>query len=136
MIGRSIKNHSKRPPIKPEIKAEAAKAKSNKALAEKVYGTKGTKRDNSGKPCLPDANKTPCKTCGKQHKGECWLKNGGGGRNAGRNNRNGGDKVFKKKQMQMMNKMFKSHSSTKKEESDSEFEASADGWKKGINLVQ
>ena len=38
--------------------------------------------------------------------------------------------------MQMMNKMFKSHSSTKKEESDSESEASADGWKKGINLVQ
>ena len=38
--------------------------------------------------------------------------------------------------MKVMNKMFKSHSSTKKDDSDSESEASADGWKKGINLVQ
>ena len=36
----------------------------------------------------------------------------------------------------MMNKMFKSHSSTKKEESDSESEASAICWKQGTNLVQ
>ena len=31
--------------IEHEIKAEVAKAKSNKALADKVYGVKGTKRD-------------------------------------------------------------------------------------------
>ena len=35
-----------------------------------------------------------------------------------------------------MNKMFKSHSSTKKEESDSESGALAVGWKQEINLVQ
>ena len=36
--------------------------------------------------------------------------------------------------MKVMNKMFKSHSSTQKDDSDSESEASADGWKKGVNL--
>ena len=51
--------------IEPEIKAEAAKAKSDKALAKKVYCIKGTKRDNSRKPRVPNANKTTCKTCGK-----------------------------------------------------------------------
>ena len=122
--------------IKPEIKAETAKAKADKDLKDKVYGTKGTKRDSSGKPRVPDANKTTCKTCNKQHKGECWLKNSGGGGNAGRNNRNGGNKFFSKKQMQTMNKMFEAHSSTKKNDPDSESEASAYGWKKGINLVQ
>ena len=35
-----------------------------------------------------------------------------------------------------MNKMFKSHSFTKKEESNSESETLAIGWKQGINLVQ
>ena len=43
--------------IKPEIKAEAAKAKSDKALAEKVYGTKGTKKDNNRKPHVLYVNK-------------------------------------------------------------------------------
>ena len=82
---------------------------------------------------MPDANKTTCKTCGKQHKGVCWDKGGGG--NTGRNNRNGGNNsAFNKQQMKVMNKMIKS--SAKKEESDSESEASADGWKKGVNLVQ
>ena len=122
--------------IELEIRVERAKEKADKELKDKVYGTKGTKRDSSGKPRVPDANKTTCKTCNKQHKGECWLKNGGGGGNAGCNNRNGGNKDFNKKQMQTINKMFRSHSSTKKDDSDSESEASADGWKKGINLVQ
>ena len=35
-----------------------------------------------------------------------------------------------------MNKMFKAHSSTKKNDSYSESKASADGWKKDINLVK
>ena len=120
--------------IEPEIKAKAAKAKSDKALAKKVYGTKGTKQDNSGKPHVPDANKITCKTCNKQHKGVCWLKNGSG--NAGSNNRNGGSTAFNKNQMKVINKIFKTHSSTKNNDSDSESKASADGWKKDINLVK
>ena len=120
--------------IKPEIKVEAAKAKSNKALADKGYGVKGTKRNNNGTPWVADANKTTCKTCNKQHKGVCWKLNGGG--NAGSNNRNGSSGAFNKHQMKVMNKMFKSHSSTKKDESDYKSEALAEGWKKRINLVQ
>ena len=34
--------------FKPKIKAEVAKAKSNKELADKVYGHKGNKRNNNG----------------------------------------------------------------------------------------
>ena len=49
--------------MEPEIKAEAAKGKSDKALADKVYGVKGTKRDSNGTPRVADANKTTCKTC-------------------------------------------------------------------------
>ena len=84
-----LKTINKLQSVKPKIKAKVAKAKSDKALAEKVYGTKGTKRDNNGKPRVLDANKTTCKTCGKQHKGVCWDKDKGG--NAGRNNRGGGN---------------------------------------------
>ena len=69
--------------FEPEIKAEAAKAKSDRELADKVHG-KGTKRHGNGTPKVLDSNKSTCKTCGKQHKGECWAKKG----NAGRNNRN------------------------------------------------
>ena len=119
--------------IKPEIKAEAAKAKSDKALADKVYDVKSTKRDSHDTPRVADANKTTCKTCGKQHKGVYWNKGSG---NAGSNNRNGGNVAFNKNQMKIMYKMFKFHSSTKKDKSDSESEALADGWKKGVNLVQ
>ena len=36
--------------IEPEIKAEVAKAKSNKELADKVYGVKGTKGNKNGTP--------------------------------------------------------------------------------------
>ena len=134
-----MKKHSWRPltklqAIEPEIKAEAAKAKSNKLLADKVYGFKFTKRDNNGTPQMADANKTTCKSCGKQHKGVCWKFNGSG--YAGSNNRNGGNGAFNKNQMKVMNKIFKSHSSTKKNESDFKSEALAEGWKKGINLVQ
>ena len=96
--------------VKPEIKAKTAKAKSNKELANKVYGNKGTKRNNNGTTKMPDAEKTTCKTCNKQHKGVCWKLNNG--KNAGRNNRNG-DKVFDKKQMKFINQMLKSHSSGK-----------------------
>ena len=82
---------------------------------------------------MPDANKTTCTICNKQHKGECWLKDKGG--NAGCNNRGGGNNsAFNKQQMEVMSKMIKS--SAKKNDSDSESKASADGWKKGINLVQ
>ena len=119
--------------IEPEIKAESAKAKSDKELADKVYGVKGTKRDKNGTPRVTDAEKMTCKTCNKQHKGICWKLNGG--INAGCN-RNGDNKVFNKKQLQVMSKIFKSHSSTKKEESDSESEALAVSWKQGINLVK
>ena len=92
--------------IKPEIKAEAAKAKSNKALAENVYSTNGTKSDNNGKPRVLDANKTTCKTCGKQHKGVCWDKDKGG--NAGCNNRGGGNNsAFNKQQLKIVSKMVK-----------------------------
>ena len=109
-------------------------AKSKKVLAKKVYGTKGTKRDNSGKPRVPHSNKTTYTTCGKQHKGVCWLKNGA--RNSGSNNHNGGNGASNKNQMKVMNKMFKSHSSVKKDDSDYESVALAYGWKKGVNLVQ
>ena len=57
--------------LEPEIKAEAAKAKSDKELADKVYGNKGTKRGHNGSTKVTDAEKTACKTCGKLHKGEC-----------------------------------------------------------------
>ena len=121
--------------IEPEIKAEQAKEKENKDLKDKVYGTKGTKRDSNVKPRVPDANKTPCKICNTQHKGECWFKNGGGGGNAGRNNRGGGNNAaFNKQQMKIMSKLIKS--SGKKDDSDSKTETSADGWRKSINLVQ
>ena len=98
--------------IETKIKAEAAKTKSNKALANKVYGVKGTKRDNNGTPRVADANKTTCKTCNKQHKGICWNLKGDG--NAGSNNLNGSNGACNKNQMKIINKMFKSHSSTKK----------------------
>ena len=115
--------------FKPEIKAQRDKEKKNKELEDKVYGTKGTKRKAAEKSD-GNSSKTPCKTCNKVHKGECWFKNGGDCGKAGRNNRNS-DKGFSKKQMvQMMNKMFKSHSSTS--DSDSESET---GWKKNISLV-
>ena len=83
--------------FEPKIKAEAAKAKSDRELANKVHG-KGTKRHNNGTPKVLDADKTTCKTCGKQHKGKCWAKKG----NAGRNNRNG-KTPFDKKQMKFIN---------------------------------
>ena len=121
--------------FEPEIKAKRAKEKKDKELEDKVYGTKGTKRDNNGKPRASDGNtsKTPCKHCKKIHKGECWFKDGGrGGGNAGRNNRNSDNGFSKKQMVQMMNKMFKSHSS--KKDSDSESEAT-EGWKKNISLV-
>ena len=119
--------------VKPDIKAETAKAKSNKELADKVFGNKGTKRNNNGTTKVSNADKMPCKTCKKLHKGECWLlKNGG---NAGRNNQNGG-KPFDKKQMKFINTMFKSHASSKEEESDSiSGSSSTVGWKKGISTV-
>ena len=83
--------------IEPEIKSEATKAKSDKALADKVYCVKGTKRDNNGTPQVVDTNKTTCKTCNKQHKSVCWKLNGGG--NAGSNNRNGDTGAFNKHQI-------------------------------------
>ena len=81
--------------FEPEIKAEAAKAKSNKELANKVYGNKGTKRGHNGSIKVTDVEKTACKTCGKQHKGKCWLKKGG---NAGRNGANCHSTSFDQKQ--------------------------------------
>ena len=83
---------------------------------------------------MTNTNETTWKICGKQHKGLCWKLNSS--KNAGSNNHYSGNSAFNKKQLQVINKMFKFHSSTKKEESDSESEALADGWKKGINLVQ
>ena len=79
--------------FEPEIKADAAKSKSNRELANKVYGNKGTKRNNNGTKKVTKAKKRTCKTCGKQHKGECWKKNGG---NTGRNNQNGANPFDKK----------------------------------------
>ena len=106
----------------------------DKELKDKVYGTKGTNRDSSSKHRVPDANKTWCKICNKQHKDECWFKNGCGGGNAGRNNRRGGNNsAFNKKQMKIMSKIIKS---SKRDDSDSKSKALAEGWKKGINLVQ
>ena len=122
--------------FEPEIKAKRAKEKKDKELEDKVYGTKGTKRDNNGKPRASDGNtsKTPCKHCKKVHKGECWFKDGGrGGGNAGRNNHGGNNSAFNKQQLKIMSKMIKS--SKKKYESDSESEASGEGWKKNVSLV-
>ena len=87
--------------FEPEIKAEAAKAKSNRELADKVHG-KGTKRHGNGTPKVLDSDKTTCKTCGKQHKGECWAKKG----NAGRDNHNG-KPHFEKNQMKFINQLLK-----------------------------
>ena len=115
--------------FKPEIKAEAANAKSIKELANKVHG-KGTKRHNNGTPKVLDANKSTCKTCGKQHKGECWAKKG----NAGRNNCNG-KPPFEKNQMKFINQLLKLHVA-KAEESDSESASSMADWKKGVNSCQ
>ena len=67
--------------FEPKIKAEAAKAKSDKELSDKVYGNKGTKRGHTSSTKVNDAKKTACKTCGKLHKGKCWAKNGNAGRN-------------------------------------------------------
>ena len=61
-------------------------------------------------------------------------KNGGG--NAGSNKHNDGSDAFNKNQMKVMNKMFKAHFSTKKDDSNQESKTSADDWKKGINLVR
>lgn len=117
--------------IEPEIKAEAAKAKADKDLKDKVYGTQGVKRNKDGSAKVTNANKTTCKHCKKQHKGECWNKTGGGG-NAGRNNnRTSGKDSFNKKQLNQLNSMFKSHSSTKKEESDDKSDKG--DWKKGLS---
>ena len=79
-----MKTINKLQSVKPEIKAKAAKAKSDKELTNKVFGNKGTKRNTNGTTKVSDADKRPCKTCKKLHMGECWLlKNGG---NAGNNN--------------------------------------------------
>ena len=111
--------------IKLETKAEVAKAKSDKSPTNKVYGVKGTKRDSYGTPQVANANKTTFKTCSQQHKGVCQKLNGGG--NTGSNNRDGGTGAFNKHQIEVMKKMFKSHFFTKKDESDSKSEASAEG---------
>ena len=113
--------------FEPEIKTEAAKAKSDCELANKVNG-KGTKRYGNGTPKVLDADKTTCKTCGKQHKGKCWAKKGG---NNGRNNRNG-KLPFKKNQKKYINQIFKAHVA-KAEESDSKSASSMADWKKGVN---
>ena len=112
--------------FEPEIKAEAAKAKIDRELAEKVHGKGGTKRRGDGTPKALETNKTTCKTCGKQHKGECWAKKGGSN---GRNNRNG--KIpFEANQMKYINQMLKAHTAKAKEsDSDSESASSAADWK-------
>ena len=106
--------------VKPDIKAETAKVKANKALAKKVYDTKGTKQDNNGKPRVPDANKTICKICNKQHKGECWLKDKSGNASCNYRGGGGGNSAFNKQQMKVMRKTIKSFA--KKEGSDSKSE--------------
>ena len=109
------------------------RVESDKEPADKDYGNKGTKHNIDDTTRVPGSKKMTCKTCGKQHKGECWkLKNSG---TAGRNERNGA-KVFNKKQMKFINQIFKSHSSNRIEESDFDSEILAAGWKKGINSVQ
>ena len=52
--------------FEPKIKAEAAKAKSNRKLANKVYSTKGTKRRGNGSNKVAEAEETTCKHCGKK----------------------------------------------------------------------
>ena len=118
--------------IEPEIKAETAKAKADKDLKEKVYGTQGVKRNKDGSAKVTDANKSTCKHCGKLHKGECWNKNGSGKGNAGRNNKG---KAFNKQQMNQINSMFKTHSSTKNDSGFSDNESDEGDWKKGISTV-
>ena len=116
--------------FEPEIKAEAAKAKIDRELAEKVHGKGGTKRRGDGTPKVLETNKTTCKTCGKQHKGECWSKKGSNGR------RNG--KIpFEANQMKYINQMLKAHTAKAKEsDSDSDWASSSADWKKGINSCQ
>ena len=60
-----LKRFDKLQGAEPKIMAKTAKAKSNKELANKVYGNKITKRYNNGTTRVPDAKKTTCKTCGK-----------------------------------------------------------------------
>ena len=102
--------------FEPKIKAQAAKAKSNKELADRVYGNKGTKYNDNGTSKVTDAKKTTYKTCGKQQKGEYWKITGG---NTGCSNRNG-NKTFDKKQLNFIKAMIKSSVSSKKK--DSEFQ--------------
>ena len=117
--------------FEPEIKAEAAKAKIDRELAEKVHGKGGTKRRGDGTPKALETNKTTCKTCGKQHKGECWAKKGGNGLN----NRTG-KLPFPKDQMKFLNQLVKAQVAKGGEESDSESASSTADLKKGINSCQ
>ena len=98
-----------------------------------VYGNKGTKRNNNGTSKVTDAKKTTCKTCGKQHKGECWMKKNHG--NIRRNSQNGA-KAFDKKELNFIKAMIKLSQSSKKEDSKSESEGSTAEWKKGVSQVQ
>ena len=117
--------------FEPEIKAEAAKAKIDRELSEKVHGKGGTKRRGNGTPKVLETNKTTCKTCGKQHKGECWSKKGGS------NGRRNGKIPFEANQMKYINQILKAHTAKAKEsDSDSELASSAADWKKGINSCQ
>ena len=118
--------------FEPEIQADRAKEKESRELKDTVYGTKGTKRKaTETRATNGKTSKTPCKTCSKIHKGECWFKNGGGGGNAGRNRGSGNNSAFNKQQLKIVSKMIKS---SRKDDSDSESDAT-EGWKKNVSLV-
>ena len=116
--------------FKPEVKAEAAKAKSNRELDNKVYRSKRTKRGHNGSNKVAEADKTACKHCGKLHKGESWSKKGN-------INGAGQQRTFGKREKDHIKQMTKSESkSSKKNNSDSDSESSIPEWKKNVNQIQ
>ena len=117
--------------FEPKIQAEASKAKSNRELANKVYSTKGTKCGLNSSNKVAEVEKTTCKHCGKQHKGEYWSKKG----NNNNNNNGKQQTTFGKREKDYIKQMIKSKSkSSKKNNSDSQ--SSTPDWKKGVNQIQ
>ena len=101
------------------LRKRKPKQKSNKELANKIFGTKGTKCNKDGTPKVTKTNKTQCKHFGKKHKGKCWKLESS---KSNKSTWQSGGKPFNKKQMNFMNKMFESHSLTKANSSDSDSE--------------
>lgn len=59
----------------PHLKAEANQSQDVKDLEDKVFSTKQSiKRGRNGSDKVVEVDEKTFLTCGKKHKGECWLK--------------------------------------------------------------